>query len=41
MIRGCSGTKQAEVGGYVMAFHLTIGLAVGSALATLLSTIFI
>lgn len=37
MIKGTSGTKQPEVGGYIMAFHLTVGLALGSVFAALLA----
>jgi hypothetical protein len=41
MIAGCGSSKQAEVGGYIMAFHLTIGLALGSVTAALLSYVLI
>lgn len=41
MIAGCSSSKQPEVGGYIMAFHLTVGLALGSVTATLLSFVLI
>jgi hypothetical protein len=37
MIQGTMNTKDVEVAGYIMAFHLTLGLALGSILATLLS----
>ena len=34
MIIGCSSSK--ETGGYIMSFHLTLGLALGSLFAVLL-----
>ena len=37
MIQGTMHTKDVEVAGYIMAFHLTLGLALGSVVATLLS----
>lgn len=40
MIAGCSN-KSPEVAGYIMAFHLTCGLALGSAFATFLSFVLI
>jgi hypothetical protein len=39
MMKGTGETQLKEVGGYIMAFHLTIGLALGSVFASVLANI--
>ena len=41
MIKGCSSSQNNEIAGYIMAFFLTVGLALGSVLGYLEAKIFL